>query len=484
MTHPADPGSGSVRRTDENPAVRTRRREPSPLAAIVERSHAAGMRLGDLVDHCLDRCSYELDRPFYEIDHAAEERFRSVAPTGTYELAFQLGCGENPFLTYADEPVLHVLLGLGADRLHVSLVDDAGEELGHETTPLDPSWTFIELADTFGELSRSPRLQSPVRRYLARWSLLNIDVRTLEAAATRLARALGSRVAPELDGDERPWRAWVHALIQSGDSDIVGRQLASLGTPDADARSLRTLVRIVERAETDLRLALEISLLLVGAEHAGPASPISGGRLESAARVLRALVAPDERLPEVLESRVRLLIDRMVRPPVVAPDELATETAGDSPHAPDNVITKRLEEIAKRYSWSQDEHDALAATLRETETPFDPTSLDQLEHGIGKYELSPRHIECALHVRRWCEAEGYGLRYEDVDPDTRVFAPPSWEAMFRFVSHFPDVPDVEEAIATLDDWIHQRFVDPRDFENDLFRHLRLIAYTEDPEAGS
>ena len=67
---------------------------------------------------------------------------------------------------------------------------------------------------------------------------------------------------------------------------------------------------MIEKSERDLRIALETSLVAMGRRVDGPVT-CTPARLERASLSLRALAAPDERLPGILANRVRLLVDRM-----------------------------------------------------------------------------------------------------------------------------------------------------------------------------
>ena len=473
MAQSRDPrtSSPSEQETVSNGARSSTR--PTRLMQIVADSHRCEVGLRDFIERCLDSVDLDLDRPMYELDDDAERRLDFCVSSGRYDLAFQIGCGDNPYLTYADEPVLCFVLGLRPDTMSVELAREDGPPLGREERPLERGWTLLDIAEAFGELIASPRLSAPVQRYLSRWELLRMSADELQAAAGRLARAFDSDATLEVLDEERPWRDWFAVVTDDPDWESVVHRLADLGSPDVDRRTLDALLRVIENSERDLRFALETSLFAVGRRVPGPVD-YSASRLEWASRSLRALAAPDERLPQILETRVRLLIDEMLRPAAIRRAQQRSEVTPPTP----SQLDMRLASLAERFGWTPDETAQIATAVAETDTRLDTEAGDHLEHCVAKHEATIPHILCALHLRRWCESEGYGTRYEDVDPDTCLLAPPSFAAMFRFVAHFPDVPDTEEAIATLDDWVRQRFVDPRDFENDLFRHLRLIDYTD------
>src|SRR5690606_15265680 len=95
----------------------------------------------------------------------------------------------------------------------------------------------------------------------------------------------------------------------------VGRRLGDLGAPDVDNATLHALSRVETQAPRDLRLALETSLLAADGRNANGHAVERPADLDRVARSLRALTAPDERLPVVLERRVRLLIERIEQPP-------------------------------------------------------------------------------------------------------------------------------------------------------------------------
>ena len=326
----------------------------------------------------------------------------------------------------------------------------------------------------------------------------------------------------EFDGGARPGRVWIESLALDPDWEETALRISDLGAPEADGSTVEAVVRLAERSERDLRFALETSLLAVGRRD-GRRLQTSAARAQRASLPLRALAAPDERLPAILEARVHLLIERMTRPlPATAGEEpgagfakpgpLPTGSEGvDSsntnatvageagtgtlspsegtsraeakvPTSPQDWLASRLADVAEKAGWAMAGVVRVRAAFVDNEVLVDEESLDLFEYLVGKYDASPRFVECAFEVRRWCESEGYGRRYEDLDPETHVYAPPSFESMFRFVHHFAETPESEEAVATLDDWIRQRFIDPRDFENDLFRHLRLIAYADPDDA--
>jgi len=459
------------------------RREPglrvasvSKLASIVANSRRRGIGFEEWIDRCLERSPFALDRPFYDqeaVERASRELFSRERELRFFVLRFQIGCEENPFLTYADEPAIDLVLRLEPQRLAVDLVDEEQEVLGGESVQLEADWTLDDLADAFGRLVESPRITGPVARYLRRWALLVTGEDELAAGFREIAAALDHEGWLEVEPSDRPWRAWLRALADDDSLRGLARSLADLGSPDVDARTLANLIQLVERCEDRVRLAIEVSLLCAFACADRPGPVLSPTRLERAGRYLRALVAPDERLPGVLEARVRLILDRILRPAALS----APGTGG--PEEPRGFSPEdRTADLAARQGWNDEERTVVVEAFEETETVLRASTFDWLEHLIGKYDVTARHVACVLHVRRWCESEGYGRRYKDLDPDTRLFAPPTFEAIFRFVAHFPDVPDPEEAIATLDEWIQRRFVDPREFENDLFRHLRLIAFTE------
>lgn len=473
MPHSQDPRTPSTSQSDTGSNGARSSTRPTRLMQIVADSHRCEVGLGDFIERCLDSVDLDLDRPMYELDDDAERRLDFCVSSGRYDLAFQIGCGDNPYLTYADEPVLCFVLGLRPDSMSVELCQEDGPPLGREERSLERGWTLLDIGEAFGELASSPRLAVPVRRYLSRWELLRLDAAELESAARELAIAFGSEARLEVTDETRPWRDWFAVVTDDPDWEDVVRRLADLGSPDVDRRTLDALLCVIERSERSLRFALETSLFAIGRRVPGPVD-ISPSRLEWASRSLRALAAPDERLPGILDARVRTLADHMLRPAAMR----RAQQMGDAATILKAPFDERIEALADRFSWTSDELQSLQSALVETETRLDVEAIELFEHCIARYEASMRHILCALQVRRWCEAEGYGTRYEDFDPDTSVLAPPSFAAVFRFVDHFPDIPDTEEAIATLDDWVRQRFVDPRDFENDLFRHIRLIEYTD------
>lgn len=448
------------------------------LTRLVDDSLRCGIGLSDWVDRCLDLAPYDLDRPFYDLDDDDEQCFIGCVASGRYDLSFHLGCGENPFLTYADEPGLYFVLGLRSDRVVVELCAEDGPPLGREERTYVRGQTLIDVAEVFAELANSPRFCAPIRRYLERWAVLRASRSELEAAAHRIAKAFGVEAYLEIRDGMRPWQDWFDALADEPAFRQVSYRMSALGSPDVDAQTLDALLRIVERSEDDLRLALETSLVVVGKRANLPTSS-TPARLERASLTLRALAAPDEGLPAILEQRVRTLIDRMIRPAAfqraASTRDLDTESKG---RIADTAVLDRLGELAERFSWNHEETGLVESALADRELRIDVELVEQLEYFIGKYDATARLVACALRLRNWCESEGYGSRLEELDPDTRVLIPPSLEVMFRFVKHFPETPEVEDAIATLDDWIQQRFVDPREFENDMFRHLRLIAYTE------
>ena len=114
MTQPGDshPLSRSDSRGDRFPAATPR---PTLLTRLVDDSLRCGIGLGDWVDRCLDLAPFDLDRPFYDLDEDDEQCFIGCVASGRYDLSFHLGCGENPFLTYADEPGIYFVLGLRPD---------------------------------------------------------------------------------------------------------------------------------------------------------------------------------------------------------------------------------------------------------------------------------------------------------------------------------------------------------------------------------